>query len=224
MVLKQTPLPGVAQATPVGSLNVAATCTATTALGPGLRSVVWVQGCPFRCKGCVAPDWIPFRPASSYQPEELGRHLLHNPKVTGITISGGEPMLQAALLAQMLTYAKKDRDIDVIVYSGFQYKQLLSNKNNQGITALLSQIDVLIEGPYIESRNDNRGMRGSSNQSIIHLTDRLKGFDFENQSRTTELLIQHGQVLVVGVPQIELLTTLDMVMQRPVRGADYVRS
>jgi pyruvate-formate lyase-activating enzyme len=40
------------------ALNIAATCQATYALGPGLRSAVWVQGCPFRCPGCISPDWV----------------------------------------------------------------------------------------------------------------------------------------------------------------------
>ena len=48
---------------PVEALNVAAVCQATRALGPGLRAVVWVQGCPCRCPGCVAPDWMALKPA-----------------------------------------------------------------------------------------------------------------------------------------------------------------
>lgn len=215
MVLIETPLPGVGVNTPHGYINVAATCLATTSLGPGLRSVVWVQGCPFHCKGCIAPDWIPFRPAVSFHPEELGAHLLTDPKITGITISGGEPMMQASLLAKMLSFVKSKRDINVIVFTGFLYKENLKNYKKPGIQALLSQIDVLIEGTYIESKNDNRGMRGSSNQSVIHLTDRLKDVDLESQPRTTELHIQNGHVLVVGVPQIGLLQALDLVLYHP---------
>lgn len=48
-----------------GMINVAEICLGTRALGPGLRSALWVQGCPFRCPGCVAPDWIPDRPVTA---------------------------------------------------------------------------------------------------------------------------------------------------------------
>jgi pyruvate-formate lyase-activating enzyme len=43
----------------IPDVQAAETCVGTRALGPGLRSAVWVQGCPFRCTGCIAPDWIP---------------------------------------------------------------------------------------------------------------------------------------------------------------------
>ena len=61
-------------------------------------------------------------------------------------------------------------------------------------------MDVLIDGPYDEKKNDNRGMRGSSNQRILHLTERLKAYDFQNQPRQTEIHLSDGEMLFVGVP------------------------
>ena len=90
-------------------LNIAATLVGTTALGPGYRAVVWVQGCPIHCAGCIAPDWIPFTPNRLVSPAELVAELLVDPLVTGLTFSGGEPMAQAAGLAQVAHLARQRR-------------------------------------------------------------------------------------------------------------------
>jgi anaerobic ribonucleoside-triphosphate reductase activating protein len=92
-------------------LNIAKTCVGTRALGPGVRSVVWVQGCPFRCQGCIAPEWIPFERAREADPAELASELLADPDVAGLTFSGGEPMRQAAGLARLITIARRQRDL-----------------------------------------------------------------------------------------------------------------
>ncbi|MBE0697352.1 MAG: radical SAM protein, partial [Anaerolineaceae bacterium] len=88
-------------------LNIAAICKGTRSLGPGLRAVVWVQGCPFQCPGCIAPDWIPIHPSHLYSPEQLVDDLLGDPHIQGLTFSGGEPMLQAVGLAFLSRLARK---------------------------------------------------------------------------------------------------------------------
>ena len=182
------------------TLNVAAWCKRTSALGPGIRAVVWVQGCPFRCKGCIAPDWIPIKPAQQYSPSDLAELLLSDPEVNGITLSGGEPILQASALVELIFAAKAIRDIDIILYTGYYYENLKAFPDSSPASRLLSRIDVLIEGPYEHTHNDNRGLRGSSNQRVIHLTQRLTGFDFINQPRQSEIIVSNGELLFVGVP------------------------
>ncbi len=105
-------------------INVAETCVGTRALGPGLRSVVWVQGCPLHCPGCVAPNWIPQRVARLAAPGDLAAELLADGAVSGLTLSGGEPMLQAAPLAAMVRIARRARDVSVICYSGHTLQEL----------------------------------------------------------------------------------------------------
>jgi len=185
-------------------LNIAATCPATTALGPGLRAVIWVQGCIFHCPGCVAPDWIPIRPARLVRAEDVLTELLSNPKITGLTFSGGEPMLQAAGLARLARMARQRRDLDIICFTGFQKTHLEKSPPGYGVAELLGLIDVLIDGPYLEQLNDNKGLRGRKNQRIHYLTDRLAGSDLENISRRVEIKVSDGQVLMVGVPPVHL--------------------
>ncbi len=88
------------------NLNIASFSPSTLALGPGLRGVIWVQGCPFRCPGCIAPGWIPFVSASKYSPEEILEKFDLN-VLDGLTFSGGEPMQQAAGLARVAELARK---------------------------------------------------------------------------------------------------------------------
>jgi anaerobic ribonucleoside-triphosphate reductase activating protein len=191
-------------ANPVEYLNVAATCSSTRSLGPGLRSVVWVQGCVFNCPGCVAPDWIPIRPARLVQPEELIDELLQDPRVTGITFSGGEPMLQANGLTRLARLARARRDINIICFTGFQRGYLEKTPPMPGIADLLDQVDVLIDGPYIERLNDNRGLRGSYNQRIHYLSGRLSEYKLDDQKRQADIILQEGQAMLVGVPPLNL--------------------
>jgi anaerobic ribonucleoside-triphosphate reductase activating protein len=181
-------------------LNVAAVCPSARTLGPGLRGVVWVQGCIFNCRGCIAPDWIEIRPARLVSPAKIVDELLANPQVTGLTFSGGEPLLQAAALTQLAILAREKRDIDIICFSGFTREYLEKSSLRNNALALFAQIDVLIDGRYFDHLNDNIGMRGSSNQRIHYLTNRLKNAGLETISRNAEIKIADGNALMVGVP------------------------
>jgi anaerobic ribonucleoside-triphosphate reductase activating protein len=180
-------------------INVAETCVGTRALGPGLRSAAWVQGCPFDCRGCIAPEWIPQRRAREMTAEELAGELLADADVTGLTFSGGEPMLQAAGLAEVARIARGERDVTLICFTGFRFEELL---DIPGAASLLSEADVLIDGRYVQARDDDRGLRGSANQRVHHLTGRLAGagYDFIGGLRRAEVRIHGTEALMVGVP------------------------
>jgi len=195
-------------------LNVAAVCPATRSLGPGVRAVLWVQGCFFRCPGCVAPDWIPIRPARMAALEVLVEELLADPAVTGLTFSGGEPMLQAAALARLARLARQARNLDIICFSGFTLAHLRRVPPGPGVEDLLEQVDVLIDGPYIEQLNDNKGLRGSSNQQIHFLTDRLKGFDLAGGPRRAEIRLRDGEAMLVGVPPVRLKEAFNQAVEQ----------
>jgi anaerobic ribonucleoside-triphosphate reductase activating protein len=209
-------------------LNVAAICHKTRALGPGLRAVIWVQGCPFRCKGCISPSWIPIQPAMEYHPQELADTLLADPEITGLTISGGEPVLQASALDSLLSYARTKREIDVIMFSGYYYENLLAFPEGSAVARLLGNIDVLIDGPYDEKHNDNRGMRGSTNQRVFNLTQKLIGTNFESYTRQVEIHVSDGELLFVGVPPAGVvpgvLTTVDNHTGKCYPGYAYERA
>ncbi|MFE1596846.1 4Fe-4S single cluster domain-containing protein [Nocardia sp. NPDC058705] len=195
-------------------LNIAATSTATESLGPGFRAVVWVQGCPLNCRGCVAPEWIPIQPRRLVPPAELAADLLAGPAFDGLTLSGGEPMLQAQALAELVRRIRAENEITVICFTGFTLARLRATPPGPGVAELLSQIDILVDGPYVAARDDGRGLRGSTNQVVHHLTDRLRdcGYDFEHRVRTAELHVDERSVTLVGIPPHGLLATLDSVL------------
>lgn len=198
-------------------LNLAEICSATRTLGPGLRFVLWVQGCCFNCPGCVSPDWIPQRQATLVQPQKLADQIASLPEIEGLTISGGEPMLQAPALVELVHALKAQRDLSILCYSGFTLKQLQAmshpdsrNPLGPGIAQLLTQIDVLIDGQYITALNDNRGWRGSSNQVVHFLTPRHlpEAEQFRDRHRNLEIHVRDRSALVVGVPPIDFSSNL----------------
>lgn len=197
------------------ALNVAATRVGTHALGPGRRSVVWVQGCPFRCPGCLAPEWIPDRAARHAHPAELADELLADPGVTGLTLSGGEPMTQAGGLAALVRAARGRRDLSVICFTGYRLERLRARPPAPGVTELLGLLDVLIDGRYVAGLDDGKGLRGSSNQRVHHLTPRLAGcgYDFTGGPRTAEITVDGTTALLVGVPPPGLLTAFDSAVR-----------
>lgn len=189
-------------------LNIAAISVRTEALGPGMRAVVWVQGCPLNCRGCIAPEWIPFVPAMQLAPEEILEEIDLD-GITGLTFSGGEPMVQAGGLAALARLARQNKELDLICFTGYRYERLLKEPPNEGVHELLAEIDVLIDGPFVQALHDSVGLRGSSNQRVIHLTPKLRGYDLESQSRKVEITISDGEFGFIGIPTPAMLSAME---------------
>ncbi|QIZ71233.1 4Fe-4S single cluster domain-containing protein [Oxynema aestuarii] len=182
-------------------LNLAELCPATRTLGPGRRFAIWVQGCCFNCPGCVSPDWIDQKTAHLVEVQTLGDLILNTPNLDGLTVSGGEPMLQVAALNELCLYLRQRRDLSIICFTGFTLKQLKSRQDPQ-ISTLLAAIDVLIDGQYLAEYDDNRGLRGSSNQQVHFLTSRHLPEKqwFDCRRRDVEVRLRGESALMVGVP------------------------
>lgn len=171
-------------------------------LGPGTRFCIWTQGCMQRCPGCLAPDAQPLEGGYPISTEELARKIIADNDLDGITISGGEPFLQAEALIELLDMVHEKRNLGVILYTGYLLEDIQANVLPEAAN-LLKRIDLLIDGPYIETLNDNGALRGSSNQRILPLTDRytttLSQYGQQDQRRT-ELLTTEGNFFMAGVP------------------------
>lgn len=175
--------------------------------------MAWVQGCPFRCQGCIAPDWIPQRPAREVPPADLAAELLADPGVAGFTFSGGEPMAQAAALAEVISLARRQRDVTLICFTGYRLAELRDRPPGPGVAELLAQADVLIDGRYVAARNDGRGMRGSSNQRVHLLTGRLAyaARELADGPRRMEIRLRGSSALLVGIPDEGVAEAFDRV-------------
>ena len=175
-----------------------------TVLGPGHRYVIWLQGCRRRCKGCVFPEgqllgkngyWI----TSGQLLQEI--QTAKQP-LTGITISGGEPFLQPAGMAELIGLLRKSTKLDIMVYTGYTLQEL-QQQDNANVNYILNNIDLLIDGEYIEELNNNKIYRGSDNQHIWFLSDKYLPFKekMENTcNRSLEFVFRNGEVFTVGLP------------------------
>jgi len=186
-------------------INILDLCEAgTKELGPGNRYVIWVQGCPFNCEGCITPEGIPIVENNLVEINQIIFAICENKKITGITISGGEPFMQASKLVKILTEVKIVRpELDVVVFSGFKLQELDWIEAKE----LLELIDVLIDGKYIYKLNENKGLRGSSNQKANYLSDRLKEYKyyFEERERSIEIHVYNHLQTIIGVPNKKVI-------------------
>lgn len=190
----------------------------TTLLGPGKRFVIWVDGCCFHCDGCIAE----YHRANNGVWENSSyfvNRILETGDIEGLTISGGEPFLQSAALLEIVKEVKKCRKISVIVYTGFYLKELIEQSDvaKQYIPAseylyvpeFLSEIDVLIDGRYLEEFDNGCSLVGSSNQTVYRLTDyyddKLMEQYYTGYHRKSEIIVKKDKILLVGVPDGEQL-------------------
>lgn len=143
--------------------------------GPGIRFVVFAQGCPHQCIGCHNPQSWPFDGGFIAQPRQIIEEMLKNPLVKGLTISGGEPFCQSAAMAQ-LAQAARQNGFDVITYTGFTFEKLLEQvKTDPAVLELLCYTDILIDGPFIQDlKSYELRFKGSSNQRMIDVKPSLE--------------------------------------------------
>jgi anaerobic ribonucleoside-triphosphate reductase activating protein len=139
-------------------------------LGPGKRIGIWFNGCNHHCPGCSNPEL--WEPQERYKTTlqtlmRLVKHICDNQAVDGFTLTGGDPFAQADALQQLLPELSKFSN-DILVYTGFDYEEILLK-----YPELVSQIGVMIDGKYMQERNNGAILRGSDNQRIIILNDWL---------------------------------------------------
>lgn len=131
--------------------------------GPGIRYVVFAQGCVHGCLECFNKELQPFDEGTPFSIEKIIDELNHLPHIKGITLSGGDPFEQVDGFTELACECKK-RGLSVWCYTGYTYEQLLNSDKQR----LLEQVDVLVDGPFRrEEKDGSLKFRGSRNQRII---------------------------------------------------------
>ena len=137
-------------------------------LGPGKRIGIWFCGCPRRCKGCSNPELWRFQERYKVDVSVVNKLIqqicAQNP-VDGFTLSGGDPLYQYDDFRLMVDHLSTISE-DILVYTGYKMPELAGHD--------LTGVGVLIDGPYIEERNNGAVIRGSDNQQIHILNDKLR--------------------------------------------------
>lgn len=186
-----------------------------TKLGPGIRFVLWTQGCQRRCPGCMTPESQRMNGGFSADTTQLAKQILKSER-KGLTISGGEPFLQAKALAELIREIRKEADPGVMIYTGFTIQELQESENPD-YKELLGQCDLLVDGPYMQELNDSKNLRGSSNQRAIALTDRYRNFAKEigTKPAEAEIFYEEERISMVGIPPKGLV---EKMRQKEVTG------
>ena len=143
--------------------------------GPGLRTVLWTQGCHHHCKGCQNPQTWRFKGGANVLISDVLEAIDELEYQSGFTFSGGDPMFQVEACNIIADYVKK-KGMNIWVYTGFTYEEILElAKKNHTYIDFLEKIDVLVDGRFVlEKRNFKLIFRGSSNQRLIDMKKTLK--------------------------------------------------
>jgi anaerobic ribonucleoside-triphosphate reductase activating protein len=152
----------------VSKLKLAGLIRESIVDGPGLRFVVFAQGCPHHCPDCHNPHTWSFTGGFETTALQIVAEMAKNPLLQGLTISGGEPFCQSSAMAD-LAQAARNKGYDIIAYTGFTFEELLEKlPADRAILTLLQQLDILIDGPFFKAQKSYELIfRGSTNQRMI---------------------------------------------------------
>ena len=143
--------------------------------GPGFRYVVFAQGCHHKCPGCHNPHTHPIDGGKEISVDEIFSEIIKNPLLKGVTLSGGEPFLQAVAFV-CLARKVKEAGLSVMIYSGYTLEELTDMFDEfPEYEKLLDFCDILVDGRFIENeKNLTLKFRGSNNQRILDVPKSLE--------------------------------------------------
>ena len=143
--------------------------------GEGLRAVIWTQGCPHHCFGCHNEHTHSFKGGFIKSIDEVKNEINELKGHNGITLSGGEPLMQITAITEIAKHAKLLK-LNVWCYTGFTFEQIMEMSiKDERYIEFLNNIDVLIDGKFtLEQKSLNLKYRGSKNQRIINVKKTMK--------------------------------------------------
>lgn len=173
--------------------------TGVTGLGPGTRVALWTRGCGIGCKGCMTKILWPTGERRPIEP--LAKELIAALKGSdGLTISGGEPFDQPQELAYLIDLIREDHPVHVFSYSGYRLDRL---QERPEVQELLRRLDMLMDGPYVDTQPTEKPWRGSDNQELHLLSERARAeLPATEDWRKIQLQpLANGDVRLIGIPR-----------------------
>lgn len=175
----------------------------TECLGPGKRFALWLQGCDRKCPGCISPETQPHDGGYEEKCDVLAEIIISS-GMKDVTVSGGEPFMQADRLVKIFSQIRKMiPEFGIIIYTGYLYNELKESGDPDVLRLLEEFTDILIDGPYIRELDDDIGLRGSSNQTVTALTGRysddMKCYT-EPSARKSTMKLTEKQLQMTGIP------------------------
>lgn len=175
--------------------------------GPGLRAVIWLQGCTLGCPGCFNPQthskkggyWV-------FVDQLFSQVMALQSEIQGVTISGGEPLQQMRPLLKLLQRLQGESELSILLFSGYSWDEIDGMPNGK---QLLSLLDVLVAGRYRQDQPGLGGLLGSSNQQIYTLSSRYSIQDLDQTPPAEVILTREGDILLSGIHPLQLKDTSD---------------
>ena len=167
----------------------------TSAEGPGMRAVIWTQGCIKNCEGCFAEDTFDVNGGYKEEIDLLINKIRKVRKdIEGVTIIGGEPFLQTREI-EIILREVKEMGLNTILFTGYKLEELLEEKFKR----VLFYVDLLVDGAFKKGEYDlSRPWVGSSNQRFIFLSE-IFDLDVLEQRNKIEVFISNGKVDINGM-------------------------
>lgn len=175
-----------------------------TTLGPGRRLVIWTKGCSKKCNNCANPELWSVEGARNYPVNEIVqivKNIVSSEQITGVTISGGDPLEQKDELLQLIQELSLLTN-DILVYTGYTFDEINKIWNSDEIDILLNNVSVLIDGPYIEEKNvETSVLRGSLNQKIYYFKSEYENIyeEYMKNGRQIQNVYMGEKLISVGI-------------------------
>ena len=188
--------------------------------GPGQRAVIWVQGCSLACPGCWNPDTHSARGGRDSETAEILewiRRLWCDGAISGFTVSGGEPLEQAAALETLVTALRIEIPaLSVGLFSGytereltngrFRSEDLSAERRTQSWRNIRACLDFAVLGRFNKRLPSSLPLVSSGNQELVLVSSRHSLVDFEDQS--VEITIDaNGLTQITGFPVLPGVAT-----------------
>lgn len=167
--------------------------------GPGRRLVLWLQGCHFGCPECFNPEFHDPNVGLRISCADIAELIAAAPGIEGVTLSGGEPLLQAKSLLPLLRWIRT-QGLSVVCYTGYLLEEL-NSKDVPFSEEIISFFDILIDGRFDISEKAPLLWRGSKNQSVHFITDKyrhLKETSNKTGTKHVELIQGSGTLATTG--------------------------
>ena len=165
--------------------------------GPGVRCVIWTQGCSLGCPGCFNPQTHPIQGGYEVLAAQLVDTIIgYTHSIDGLTISGGEPLQQARPLLAFLRLFRQKTSLPVILFSGFTWEEIQAMPIARELPKL---VDVLIAGRYFAALNVGRHLTGSANKTFHFFTGHYSRSDFNDLPEAEVIIQPDGEIISSGI-------------------------
>lgn len=138
--------------------------------GPGIRTVLFTQGCIHVCPQCHSQSTWNIAGGEEKSTEDICREILSYENLDGLTISGGEPFMQSDGVLELIKQIRQAKPgLNIWLYTGYKIDELIEMASLiDSVRQILLEIDVLVDGRYVHQLRDLKlHFRGSKNQRIL---------------------------------------------------------